>query len=207
MANPTDFFKTKALVEKRRNKKLKDITFKKYVNFDGIPLEIQNREDWGCYRPALHKIHQRLKFMTNNYHKVLCIRVDFKVTKEIWADKQFSRFIENEKKRISKAYKLTDIVSGWGRERNLCGSHHYHLILVIDGHKVQYPSKIHESLIQRWKDLGHSSAHWCDHHMITNSFDDDFKKAYCHLSYITKVYTKDEQPMNARNFGFSRLPS
>jgi len=205
MAKPNEFFETKERKEKRRSKKHKDIIYRSYFNIDGTVIRIQNNEDWGSYHPALRKIHERCRHSLSHHCKVFCMRVDFHISNEHWNEGQFSSYLEKVKKKIMKRYKLKFVDHAWGRESSQDGSHHFHLLLLVDGSKVQFPSVIHEMLINDWKKLGHPNPHWSTHHMIRNTVDDDFKDAFEHFSYIAKIHTKDEQPPKARNFGFSSI--
>ena len=205
MATPKDLFETKERAAKRRAKKHKDIIYRRYFNVDGTVLRIKNHEEWGSYHPALKKTHERCKHMLSHHCKVFCMRVDFKVTSAHWNEGQFSSYLESAKKKIMKRYRLKFVGHVWGRESSQDGSHHFHLLLLVDGSKVQFPSVIHGILINDWKSLGHPNPHWSTHHMIKNTVDDDFKDAFEHSSYIAKIHTKDEQPPKARNFGYSKI--
>ncbi len=190
---------------KRRSKKVKDITYNDIVNFDGVLLHIQNRKDWGSYRPALLTLHSQIKNMLSHHCKVLVLRMDFHVNQESWQEGDFSLFLKKTKHLVGKYYKLIRIGHNWGREESKSGSHHYHLVLMVDGNKVNHPMVVTNILSQEWTKMGHPHPRRNNHHLITNTVDDKFKDAFHHCSYIAKVHTKDQQPNKARNFGASQV--
>ncbi len=190
---------------KRRNKKMNDITYSPTVNFDGVLLSIQNRQDWGCYRSALNTLHSQFKNMLSHHCKVLVLRMDFHVNLENWSEGDLSLFLKKSKRLIANYYKLKRIGHGWGREVSQNGSHHYHLVLMLDGNKVNHPMVVTNILTQEWKKLGHPHPRRNNYHLLSNTVDDKFKDAFHHCSYIAKVHTKDQQPNKARNFGASQI--
>jgi len=207
MVTLQDFLDKKKLIKDRRSRKQSDIIYRNYVNFDGIPLSILNREDWGSYVPALRSIHQQLKNMLTHHCKVFCLRMDFHISPEHWSEGQYSTYLKASISKIKIEYKLIRVAYVWGREQSQDGKHHYHLMIAVDGNKVQYPLETTNILTNEWTKLGHPHPRRNNHHMIKNTFDDDFKDAYQHFSYIAKIHSKDEQPRKARNFGYSRINS
>ncbi|MEY8239599.1 MAG: inovirus-type Gp2 protein [Cycloclasticus sp.] len=190
---------------KRRSKKEKDITYSTAVNFDGVLLPIQNREDWGSYRSALNTLHSQFKNMLSHHCKVLVLRMDFHVNLENWNEGDLSLFLKRSKRVIGSYYKLKRIGHAWGREVSQNGSHHYHLVLMLDGNKVNRPMVVTNILTQEWKKLGHPHPRRNNCHLLSNTVDDKFKGTFHHCSYIAKVHTKDQQPNKARNFGASQI--
>jgi len=190
---------------KRRSKKVKDITYSPTIKIDEDLLSIQNREDWGCYTPALNTLYSQFKNMQSHHCKVLVLRMDFHVNLENWSEGDLSLFLKKSKRLIANYYKLKRIGHGWGREVSQNGSHHYHLVLMLDGNKVNHPMVVTNILTQEWKKLGHPHPRRNNYHLLSNTVDDKFKDAFHHCSYIAKVHTKDQQPNKARNFGASQI--
>lgn len=189
----------------RRTKKKGDITHSATVNFDGAVLPIQNKEEWGSYRPALESIHTRLKYMRSHHCKILVLRTDFHVNATHWTEGDFSGFLKRSKRLIEKYYKLKRIAHIWAREVSMNGSHHYHLALILDANKVNHPMVITNILTQEWVKLGHPHPRRNNHHILTNTVDNKFRDAFLHCSYLAKIHTKDQQPSGARNFGTSQI--
>jgi hypothetical protein len=193
----------------RRKKKAKDITFSESVNFSGVPLPIQNKKQWGSYRPILFKIHNQLSNMLSHHCKVLCLRLDFHVSPSAWSEGLFSHFLKSSMTKIKCQYKghhkIKRIAYIWARELGADGLHHYHALLAVNGNSANSPHVIGSIMQQEWKKLGHLGFHRSQHHMIQNTVDDTFISAFKHFSYLAKLHTKDEQPVNARNYGASQI--
>jgi hypothetical protein len=194
-----------SIQEKRRAKKSQDIISRDFVNFDGVPLPIQNKEEWGIYVPCLRKIHTQLINMLSHHYKVFALRMDFHVNQQTWKEGDFSTLIKKSKRLLKSHYKTLRIGHAWGREISQSGNYHYHLILLLDGSKVNNPIVITNIFTQEWKKLGHPQPRRNNHHMLTNTFDDKFKDAFHHFSYIAKIYSKDQQPTGRRNFSSSQI--
>ena len=192
-------------LDKRRARKQSEITYNPTVNFDGFVLPIQNRADWGSYLPALRTIHNQFNAMFSHHCKVLVLRTDFHVNPIHWSEGGFSGLIKRSKRLITKYYKLQRIGHIWAREASESGGHHYHLVFLLDGNKVNHPMVITNILTQEWKKMGHPHPRRNNHHFLTNSFDEKSTDAFHHCSYLAKIHTKDLQPKGARNFGASQI--
>ena len=189
----------------RRTRKENEIVYTDSVSIEGYLLPIMNKEHWGCYRSALLCIHSQLKNLLSYHCKVFCVRFDFHVSPDHWEEGQFSTFMKGLNNQLKYHYKLKRIAYIWCREQSINGYPHYHLMLAVDGSKVNYPHRLESMLTARWEKLGHPHPHRCNHHMISNTLDDEFKDAFVHFSYLAKTHTKDNQPINLRNFSSSRI--
>jgi len=198
-------YQVTTIKSKRKAKKSKDIKYGTTANFDGVLLPIQNREDWGSYRPILKATHDQLKNMLSHHCKILALRVDFHVNKDHWKEGDFSKLLKNSKRKICNHYKLKRIAHIWAREASSNGSHHYHLVLIVDANKVNNPMVITNILTQEWIKMGHPHPRRNNHHILSSTVDNHFLDAFHHFSYLAKIHTKDLQPANARNVGSSNV--
>lgn len=193
----------------RRKKKKNDITFNDTVNFTGAVLPILNKGEWGSYRPILFKIHNQLSNLLTHHCKIFCLRFDFHVKANIWSEGLFSHFLKTSLAKIKTRYQghhtIKRIAYVWVREHGEDGLHHYHLLLAVNGNSANYPEAIATIMRDEWQALGNVSWHRSQYHMIQNTIDDTFKNAFKHFSYLAKIHTKDEQPVNARNYGASQI--
>ena len=195
----------------RRLKKKSNITFKDTIYLKGVLLLIQNRNEWGSYLPILFRIHDQLSNMLTRHCKVFCVRFDFHVNPNVWTEGQFSEFLAVSLRKVNSKYKgnhkIQKIAYVWVREHGADGLHHYHIMLAVNGNSTNYPNGIATIMWEEWQKLGHKSWHRSDSKMIKNTVDDNFKAAFKHFSYLAKIFTKDEQPVNARNYGSSQVKS
>jgi|GEM_PF-2017144 len=189
----------------RRERKAKLITYSDTFNPNGMLLGIQQQGILGCYRDILFNIHDQLYSLLSRHSKVFVMRFDFHTNPEEWKEGHFSELLKKALPAIKRRYKVRDIIYTWGREIGKNGTPHFHLMLAINGHKVNYPQKTHEIFQTHWSRLNQGGIHRANSHMLTNMVDANFMNAFYHLSYIAKVYSKDEQPKRIRSFGGSNL--
>ena len=181
------------------------IIYRNTVNFDGVPLPINNNEYQGCYITILRAIHAQSKNMLSHYHKVYALRLDLSINIERWKEGHISKLLKNVKYHVKKQYKTSHLGYVWVRETNLDGKHHFHLLILIDGHKVNRSKGVFDIIDRQWRKLGHARIWNVKGHTLTTTVDDTFKDAYHHFSYLAKIHTKDQQPPNKNNFNASRI--
>jgi len=69
---------------------------------------------------------------------------------------------------------------------------HYYLVLMLDGHKINYPSKVISLAKQIWegRELGHIPTIKNPYYMIEREDLDSYAKAFYRISYLAKVRGK-----------------
>lgn len=189
----------------RRKRKLGDITFDTCISFENYELSIQNRPNLGAYTSSLRKIYSQLRSLQSHHCKVFVCRIDLHVNERNWSEGDLAKMLKNVKKNLRSKYKTYRIGHVWAREKCKSGKTHFHLTLFLDGNKVRKSKPINDIVSLHWKKRGHPSTHHSSSHMLSNEVDDAFRGAFYHLSYLSKVYTKDGQPPRRRNFGVSTV--
>lgn len=195
----------KNIVTMRRKRKAKQITSLEYFNPTGMPLKIQQKGELGSYRDILFKIHGQLSNLLTHHSKIYVMRFDFHVNPDKWQEGMFSELLKKTLPKLKRYYKVKHIAYTWGREIGKNGLPHFHLMIAISGHQVNYPKMTHEILLNAWSGLEQGGIHRSDSHTLTGTVDQSFTYAFHHMSYIAKVYTKDEQPKNIRSYGCSNI--
>lgn len=189
----------------RRDRKASEITDRDEVNFTGHPLKIQNKPEWGSYVPILKKIHEQLTALLSYHNKVFALRFDFHVNPNNWNEGVFRKLMNQSTQKIKRVYKLKRIAYVWAREMSNSGFPHFHLMIAVDGNKINKSQKIEDILKKEWIALGQGGVHRSSTHMLKYTVGPDFEDAFEHFSYLAKIHTKDLQPKNARNYGASVL--
>ncbi|MBY7974922.1 inovirus Gp2 family protein [Vibrio fluvialis] len=109
--------------------------------------------------------------------------------------------------RLKSEYKLSRIGYVWCREQSRSSTQHYHLALMLDGSKVQYPAKLFDLISEVWHALCQGRVCWpkrC-YYAFHRSDRETLCQVIYRLSYFAKVRTKDRTPKWISRFGASRL--
>ncbi|HGY9614500.1 inovirus-type Gp2 protein [Vibrio harveyi] len=104
-------------------------------------------------------------------------------------------------------YKLSRVGYVWCREQARSSTQHYHLGLMLDGAKIQFPAKVFEVLKREWKALCGGHVCWpkhCYYHFWRSDLKTFLEIVY-RLSYFAKVRTKENTPKFVSMFGTSRI--
>lgn len=195
----------KNVTSMRRKRKAKQITYSEYFNPNGMLLKIQQKGELGSYRGILFSIHDQLLNLLSHHSKIYVMRFDFHVNPDKWEEGMFSELLKKTLPKLKRYYKVKHIAYTWGREIGKNGLPHFHLMIAISGHEVNFSKTTHEFLLSAWSSLEQGGIHRSDGHMLSNSVDQHFVDAFHHMSYIAKVFTKDEQPKNIRSYGCSNI--
>lgn len=168
----------------------------------------------GCYLEVLQTIDDQLMAMLTHHNKVLMVRVDIHLQDgEFPSDNEvMSHYIRKLRKWAEKKYKISRLGFVWVRE--LCKSKklHYHVMILIDGNKVQD----HRTILAKSKRLAASYEHLgygavpiladC-FHMIHRGDKLAYNTAFRHASYLAKERTKDNHHLSSKgkNYSSSRI--
>lgn len=198
------------------------------VTFDSTyndkPILTDKEKGYGCREDILKKIDKRLDHATQKHSKVLCTRMDFRFpTKyDVPSDNKLmssclAKFTRNLKRNGNDPHYVC--VREQSREKH----QHYHLALITNQKKHQFPHKHIEKAEELWAStLGVESGKGLVDHCTTsrsgeqqqncyrlNRNDPDFEqvKAECfqRCSYLAKENTKGNAPKHKREVMCSRL--
>ena len=112
------------------------------------------------------------------------------------------------KKKVIEAYGLTRLGYIWCREHGIKNGYlHYHIALLINGHKINYPDKLSRLIEGDFALFGGSVGYVPNcYSNIYRGDDQTIGEAIYRLSYLTKVNTKDgNRKLNVKRFGSSRI--
>lgn len=116
-----------------------------------------------------------------------------------------SKFIDRLKYQIKKRYQLNEMGFVWVREHEKAKSQHYHLMIILDGDKIQNSKALAKIIKTTWEiDEGKTISY------VKNSFyfvDNQTKHldAVNRFSYLAKARGKGYRPPQAKDFNTSRL--
>ncbi|BBB24284.1 conserved hypothetical protein [Isorropodon fossajaponicum endosymbiont JTNG4] len=101
-----------------------------------------------------------------------------------------SKFMDNLKKWIGRHYGIKHIGYGWAREQERAKNQHYHLVLLLDGDKIQHPKKLNVQIIEKWTPYGHCPVVLNPYYFVDKNNQAKRLEALYRASYLAKVRGK-----------------
>jgi len=128
-------------------------------------------------------------------------------------NKVVSSYINNIKMFLNRSYDIHYIGFIWVRELNKKEGLHYHLALFLDGNKIQFPSKLHAILGDKWAKNGHAHRVGFKNNYLTDPIEflacpittDKKDNLIYWLSYLAKTRTKGKREKQVSDYQASRL--
>lgn len=180
--------------------------FKDYLALDNEQLKINAGVDKGIYLEILTRIINQLDIAYSIHKRLLVFRFDLHLRHYTPNSEILSRFIKRTKQWISRNYKMKDIGHGWVRELERAKAQHYHLVLFLDGDKIQHPSKLIKRIKETWSDNGHMPVIKNPFYFIDkDNYQEMRGEAIDRLSYLAKTRGKRYRDPQAKDYGTSRL--
>jgi len=176
--------------------------------FDGSGWRV-NAKGSGLLTHILRPMLTLFASMLDSHSKVFVYRFDLRIPEHTADNKVISDFLRRLKKRIKAHYKTGDVAYFWVREQERAKRQHYHVALILDGHKVRHPYQIN-LWIHDYSDIfdltPHYSSYW---NVRRDRADFESKKADAcyHISYLAKSRGKGSRPPQTKDFGHSRFRS
>ncbi|MCL1143705.1 YagK/YfjJ domain-containing protein [Shewanella gaetbuli] len=154
---------------------------------------------YNVYKPKSKTLLPRLvtqviascETMLSHYSKVFSVRVDLHPQCYSADNKEICQFLTQQVKKLSKRYNCK-VKYLCAREQHQSNIQHYHLALMLSGHKIQHPNKILELIQIDWEKLGGKVA------LVDNPFNvmlrgnkASVKHTIYRLTYLAKKATKE----------------
>jgi len=192
------------MIKTKQDRKTK--YFKDYLELDNEKLKINAGVDKGIYLEILTRIINQLDIAYSIHKRLLVVRFDLHLNHYTPNSEILSRFIKRTKQWISRNYKMKDIGHTWARELERAKAQHYHLVLFLDGDKIQYPSKLIKRMKGTWSDNGYMPVIKNPFYFIDkDNYQEERAKAIDRLSYLAKTRGKGYRDPQAKDYGTSRL--
>lgn len=167
----------------------------------------------GDYAEVQQSIDKLFDVAISRHNKILFIRMDLTFNEILNYPNDnslLSRFMEAltlHCKRLG-----LDPLYLWVREQVSSINHHYHVILLLDGNKIQNPHGIFNKATDLWGNCLDTNAaglvHYGSHIMIRRNavgFDHSYHEALNLARYLAKSYSKGSAPKGVREMGMSNL--
>lgn len=195
--------------------------------FHGHSVNCGSQNQFKLRVDILEVIYTRLRFMTNEYPKVMLLRYDLRFPAHFRFEygeeslKKFMNFFSIFLKRKGVPYQYV-----WVREKNQSDNVHYHCVFFIDADWYERSDIFNNEAQALWSricsDASYSAPrsliHLCEmrqdddyytRHVILSRdepyFEDEFSDCFDWVSYLAKTNTKIENPGRGnRGWGCSR---
>lgn len=189
--------------------------------------------DTQIYREDIHaSMLNRLNYMINQHCKVLAVRFDIHFPKGYPHDgrnREISELLKRMKGYRSGFSDDVEVHYVWAREQVSSLVPHYHVILFIDGSKIQNPHGILQSIERIWQGVigvvQPGLVHFCcqdgsvGHVMLIRpssalqgpeldaqiwQFEMAYRDVLRRIAYLAKAFSKGSAPHRVREYGYSQ---
>jgi hypothetical protein len=163
----------------------------------------------GLFSVAIKKVINQVDAMLSHHSKVLLIRFDLHLYEYTDDNSLITIFNRRLHKWLKRKYNLKRVGFAWAREMEISKHQHYHYVLMVDGHKVNYPSDILFKIKEIW-DYHMGNFEYTPENCFYNLKRNDHQStqdAIWRISYIVKGRGKGYKPDQTKNYGTSRIKS
>lgn len=125
---------------------------------------------------------------------------------ETSSNKWLSKFIKNLKRKIERAYGISDIGFIWARELESGKAQHYHVAIWLDGDKVQHSANLNKLIAETWQAINPACTVFHPKNCFYFIGGQETKKEFVYrVSYLAKVRGKGYRAAQVKDYGTSRL--
>lgn len=151
---------------------------------------------------------KQLDSMLSYYSKVTMVLLQFHVPDFSYDNKSLSIFISRLKRKLSKHYgKRLGYL--WVREQDNSKAQHYHMCIMLNGHKCQSTRRIDAIVKSEWESFGERYFSYRIRnriYRINRTYDvKELRAAKTRLSYLAKLETKQRTPRYTKTYHASSL--
>lgn len=189
----------------------KHITYSDYYQLDGVVYPINTTIRSGCFTPILKAGISQLNIAYEKWGRVMVYIFGLHQTEKTDDSKAISSFINDRLKyHLAKRYNLDELGYLWVREHEKAKSQHYHMVLFLDGDKIQHSQGLAVLLKRLWESREGQTISY-----VKNSFYyvTEFEQLNANdgpvnrLSYLAKERGKGYRQPQAKDYQTSRLKS
>ncbi len=184
-------------------RKHKYVTKNSYFRYRGQVWPINIRHG-GIYTKDLKAIIDQMLALLSYDTKLFVCRFDLHQTHATDDSSHLSKFLQALKDTLTKEFRFSQIGYVWCREKVSSQAQHYHLAMLLEGHKIRATYRIEKFVLAAWIKAGGSTIHRCNYHNVTLQ-SEKLMDAVEHLSYLAKVEGKAGLDSRYKAFSSSRL--
>jgi len=154
------------------------------------------------------KIIEQVENMLTWHNRVFIYVFDLHVGNFTLDNKYISVLISKLRFRLAQDYKIIRMGYMWCREQFKSVKQHYHMAVVLDGSKIQSPTKLFHKIKLIWSDVtpgGYLYGVKNCYYNIRRDTEVNKAEAIYRISYQAKVWTKDKSTARANDYGVSQI--
>ncbi len=165
-----------------------------------------NARKSGVYTHMLRRMIAQIDALLSHHSKIHLLRFDLHQCEFTNDNKQITDFNRRLFERIKNHYSVKRIGFIWMREIEKAKQQHYHYVLFIDGHKIQYPATILKWAAEIWEFMDGSryTPKNC-YYQIGRNDHQKLQNAIYRVSYLAKGRGKGYKPPQTKNYSTSRI--
>lgn len=160
----------------------------------------------GINKKIMGKLIDLMHYALSIYSRILAVRIDIKCYLESQDNKPISSFFSHLIPKLKRKYG-NGVYYAWVREQGEDSlSPHYHAVLLLNGHKVNYPSTIIE-LIKQDISLNPHLNYYCPkncYYQLSRNDTEAQQALIYRCSYLAKNQSKLDAHKSTKNFQVSR---
>ena len=176
-----------------------------YFKYSGRQWRINNKHS-GVFTKMLKRIFEQIFVMFSYDTKLFVARFDLHQSVAISSSsRHLSEFLQSLKSELRVSHGLKYFGYVWCREESETIKQHYHLALLLEGHKIRSPHNLLSIMQRLWVQSGGSSVYRANYHNLHREDYESIADVIFHLSYLAKVEGKTTLSPNFKAFSASRL--
>jgi hypothetical protein len=154
----------------------------------------------------IRRIIEQVLAMQSHHSKLLAYRFDLHLEYSTDNNEIITRFLEKFKYQVGQTYGVKRVGYVWVREKERAKQQHYHFVVLLDGHKVNYWSSLFRIVENAWRDVGGGTVHGVKTVLLGRGDIKKLQEVIYWLSYLAKARGKGYKAEQAKNYGASRIP-
>lgn len=168
--------------------------------------QVYSKEGCKPISKYLIKSFKCVEAMLMLYSKVFMVRFDLSPRQFNQNNEHIHNYLNLLIKELSESYKCQCSYI-CAREQKTSSKEHYHIVIFLSGHKIQYPDSLFKHIKQGWRCFDKGTIHWPkkSYYMLKRGQKHTIEKAIYRLSYLTKTGSKELTPKGVSSVIFSRL--
>lgn len=178
-----------------------------YFVYKGEPQLIFLSKE-GVIKEILHKSYCLIDIMLTYYSKVTAVLIQLHQAQVTQDNKLLTRMVQKLKSSLKKHYKC-EIGYFWVREQLKAESQHYHMVVMLNGHKCQQSTFVDKAVQDAWQSIHPDNFSFKVRNRIYRIHRSgnyhELRALRMRLSYMAKKEGKTEFRTYTNAFRYSRL--
>lgn len=167
---------------------------------------IVNARKNGIYTHMAKRMIGEVEAMLEHHSKIHIVRFDLHQPAYTTDNKHITEFNRRFHGKLKTKYKLSRIGFSWAREMERAKQQHYHYVLILDGHKIQHPSKVLELAGEVWEHMdGFRYVPKNCYYNVERNNHQQVQAAIWRISYLAKGRGKGYRPIQTKDYSTSRI--